>query len=62
MKVMVTTNIETDLDITNCARGTVADTILHPEDKYETHTEDETAAVPSRKTRLDANHTAKTSG
>ena len=32
MKVMVTTNIETDLDITNRAQGTIKDIILHPEE------------------------------
>jgi hypothetical protein len=32
MKVMVTSNIATDLDITNGARGTVVDIILNPEE------------------------------
>ncbi|KAG1836487.1 hypothetical protein F4604DRAFT_1519928, partial [Suillus subluteus] len=32
MKVMVTQNIETDLDITNGARGTIVDIILHPDE------------------------------
>ena len=30
MKVMVTSNIETDLDITNGACGEIVDIILHP--------------------------------
>jgi len=34
MKVMVTTNVETDLDITNGARGTIVDIILHPDEEY----------------------------
>ena len=34
MKVMVTTNVETDLDITNGARGTIVDIILHPDESY----------------------------
>jgi hypothetical protein len=29
MKVMVTSNIETDLDVTNGARGEIVDIILH---------------------------------
>ncbi|THH26935.1 hypothetical protein EUX98_g7252 [Antrodiella citrinella] len=32
MKVMVTTNLETDLDMANGARGTVFDIILHPQE------------------------------
>jgi hypothetical protein len=32
MKVMVTQNVETDLDVTNGARGTVVDIILHPDE------------------------------
>ena len=32
MKVMVTDNIETDLDITNGARGKIVDIILHPDE------------------------------
>ncbi|KAF8076845.1 hypothetical protein FPV67DRAFT_1472856 [Lyophyllum atratum] len=32
MKVMVTDNIETDLDVTNGARGEVVDIILHPDE------------------------------
>ncbi|KIK16994.1 hypothetical protein PISMIDRAFT_112290 [Pisolithus microcarpus 441] len=32
MKVMVTQNVETDLDITNGARGVVVDILLHPEE------------------------------
>lgn len=32
MKVMVTQNVETDLDITNGARGTIVDIWLHPEE------------------------------
>ena len=32
MKVMVTRNVETDLDITNGARGTIVDILLHPEE------------------------------
>ena len=32
MKVMVTQNVETDLDITNGARGTIVDIILHPDE------------------------------
>ena len=32
MKVMVTSNIATDLDITNGARGTVVDIVLNPEE------------------------------
>lgn len=32
MKVMVTQNVETDLDITNGARGTVVDILLHPDE------------------------------
>ena len=31
MKVMVTQNVEMDLDITNGARGTIVDIILHPD-------------------------------
>jgi hypothetical protein len=31
MKVMVTSNIETDLNITNGALGKIVDTILHPD-------------------------------
>jgi len=34
MKVMVTTNVETDLDITNGAQGTIVDIILHPDEEY----------------------------
>ena len=34
MKVMVTTNMETDLDITNGARGTIVDIILHLDKSY----------------------------
>ena len=34
MKVMVTNNIETDLDITNGARGEIIDIILHPDEPY----------------------------
>ena len=30
MKVMVTSNVETDLDVTNGARGEIVDIILHP--------------------------------
>ena len=32
MKVMVTENLETDLDITNGARGTITDIVLHPKE------------------------------
>jgi len=32
MKVMVTANIETDLDVTNGARGEIVDIILHPDE------------------------------
>ena len=32
MKVMVTENIETDLDVTNGARGEIVDIILHPDE------------------------------
>ena len=32
MKVMVTDNIETDLDITNGVRGEIVDIILHPDE------------------------------
>ncbi|PPQ74787.1 hypothetical protein CVT24_003726 [Panaeolus cyanescens] len=32
MKVMVTDNIETDLDITNGARGEIVDIVLHPDE------------------------------
>src|SRR5882762_377642 len=32
MKIMVTNNIETDLDITNGARGEIIDIILHPDE------------------------------
>ncbi|KAJ8516236.1 hypothetical protein ONZ45_g6447 [Pleurotus djamor] len=32
MKVMVTTNLATDLDITNGARGVIVDIILHPDE------------------------------
>ena len=32
MKVMVTRNVETDLDITNGTRGTIVDILLHPEE------------------------------
>jgi hypothetical protein len=31
MKVLVTDNVETDLDVTNCARGEIVDIILHPD-------------------------------
>jgi hypothetical protein len=31
MKVMVTQNIETDLDITNGAQGTITGGVLHPD-------------------------------
>lgn len=40
MKVMVTTNIETDLDITNGAHSTIMDIILHPEEEYQTDAEE----------------------
>ncbi|KAJ8584894.1 hypothetical protein M405DRAFT_746216, partial [Rhizopogon salebrosus TDB-379] len=39
MEVMVTRNIETDLDITNGARGTVVDIFLHPDEP--SHDEEE---------------------
>ncbi|PSR81964.1 hypothetical protein PHLCEN_2v6204 [Hermanssonia centrifuga] len=32
MKVMVTSNVQTDLDITNGARGAIQDIILHPDE------------------------------
>ncbi|KAJ7187076.1 hypothetical protein C8R46DRAFT_1274132, partial [Mycena filopes] len=32
MKVMVTSNLETDLDLTNGARGEIVDIILHPDE------------------------------
>ena len=32
MKVMVTDNIETDLDITNGAQGEITDIVLHPDE------------------------------
>ena len=32
MKVMVMSNIETDLDVTNGARGVIVDIILHPDE------------------------------
>ena len=32
MQVMVTTNVQTDLDIANGARGEIVDIILHPEE------------------------------
>ncbi|THH11175.1 hypothetical protein EW146_g8134 [Bondarzewia mesenterica] len=32
MKVMVTTNVETDLDVMNGARGEIVDIILHPDE------------------------------
>ena len=32
MKVMVTENVEIDLDITNGARGEIAETGLHPDE------------------------------
>jgi hypothetical protein len=32
MKVLITNNIATDLDITNRVRGEIVDIILHPED------------------------------
>ena len=32
MKVMVTQNVETDLDITNGARGKIVDIVLHPDE------------------------------
>ena len=32
MKVMVTQNVETDLDITNGAHGTIMDIVLHPDE------------------------------
>ena len=32
MKVLVTDNIETDLDVTNGARGEIVDIILHPDE------------------------------
>jgi len=34
MKVMVTMNVEMDLNITNIARGTIVDIILHPDEEY----------------------------
>ncbi|KAI5987011.1 hypothetical protein EDD15DRAFT_2174257 [Pisolithus albus] len=42
MKVMVTENVETDLDIANGSRGVVVGIICHPE---ETHTNDNVAQV-----------------
>ncbi len=33
MKVMVTTNIQTDLDLANGARGEIVDIVLHPEEE-----------------------------
>jgi hypothetical protein len=36
MKVMVTSNIKTDLDVTNGAHGEIVDIILHP-DEYGGH-------------------------
>ena len=32
MKVLVTDNIKTDLDVTNGAQGEIADIILHPDE------------------------------
>ena len=32
MKVMVTNNVETDLDITDGVRGEIVDIILHPDE------------------------------
>jgi len=32
MKIMVTENIEIDLDLTNGARGKIVDTVLHPDE------------------------------
>jgi hypothetical protein len=32
MKVLVTDNVETDLDVTNGARGKIVDIILHPDE------------------------------
>ena len=32
MKVMVASNVETDLDITNGARGVITDIIQHPDE------------------------------
>ena len=34
MKVMVTTNIKTELDITNGVQGIIVDVILHPDEEY----------------------------
>ncbi|KAJ8590087.1 hypothetical protein M405DRAFT_737527, partial [Rhizopogon salebrosus TDB-379] len=45
MEVMVTRNIETDLDITNGARGTVVDIFLHPEEPQ--HDEEESTTTLS---------------
>ncbi|THG95067.1 hypothetical protein EW026_g6512 [Hermanssonia centrifuga] len=33
MKVLVTSNLETDLDLTNGARGEIVDIVLHPDEK-----------------------------
>lgn len=41
MKVMVTDNVETDLDITNGARGTVVGVICHPEEPSHPHENDD---------------------
>jgi len=39
MKVMVTQNVETDLDITNGVRGTIVGIILHPDEPISRETE-----------------------
>ena len=47
MKVMVTTNIETDLDITNGARGVIVDVVLNPGEIYSKEAEEvATAKLP----------------
>ena len=44
MKVMVTDNIETDLDMTNGARGEIVDIILHPDEEI-SHLNDDASVV-----------------
>ena len=46
MKVMVTTNIKTDLDIMNGACGTIKDIVLHPEEVYQTDAEEIAMRLP----------------
>ena len=45
MKVMVTQNVETDLDITNGARGTIVGIILHPDEPMISNAEAQTVKL-----------------